>query len=85
MFSNISSPSFINPVLLFDTVAFKLYLPYSLRTLIEMNEFVCRTTHVPVGEDQLQHLELARDLARFFNNRYGVTFPEPVSILGKFI
>jgi tryptophanyl-tRNA synthetase len=32
---------------------------------------------VPVGEDQRQHLELARDLAQRFNNRYGETFTVP--------
>jgi tryptophanyl-tRNA synthetase len=32
---------------------------------------------VPVGEDQRQHLELARDLAQRFNNRYGDTFTVP--------
>ncbi len=32
---------------------------------------------VPVGEDQRQHLELARDLAERFNNRYGATFTVP--------
>jgi tryptophanyl-tRNA synthetase len=32
---------------------------------------------VPVGEDQVQHIELARDIARKFNKRYGRTFPEP--------
>ena len=38
-------------------------------------------THVPVGEDQKQHLELTRDIAIKFNNDYGVDFfpvPEPV-------
>jgi tryptophanyl-tRNA synthetase len=34
-------------------------------------------TVVPVGEDQLQHLELARETARRFNYRFGETFPEP--------
>ncbi|MBI2013104.1 MAG: tryptophan--tRNA ligase, partial [Candidatus Colwellbacteria bacterium] len=38
---------------------------------------------VPVGEDQLQHLELARDTARSFNRRFGRTFPEPKAILTK--
>lgn len=38
---------------------------------------------VPVGEDQLQHLELARDTARAFNRRFGRTFPEPKAILTK--
>jgi len=37
-------------------------------------------THVPVGEDQKQHVELARGIALRFNNLYGETFvvPEPV-------
>jgi len=37
------------------------------------------TTHVPVGEDQKQHLELSRNIAERFNNRFGQTFvvPEP--------
>jgi tryptophanyl-tRNA synthetase len=36
--------------------------------------------YVPVGKDQLQHLEMARDIARTFNNVYGETFvvPEPM-------
>ena len=38
-------------------------------------------THVPVGEDQKQHLELSRDIAGAFNRQYGAEFfplPEPV-------
>ncbi len=41
---------------------------------------VYQATHVPVGEDQKQHLELARDIATKFNADYGVelfTLPEP--------
>lgn len=34
-----------------------------------------KATHVPVGEDQVQHLQLAQSLARAFNNRFGSTFP----------
>jgi tryptophanyl-tRNA synthetase len=39
-----------------------------------------RTDAVPVGEDQLQHIELTRDLAQRFNSIYGDTFilPEPI-------
>jgi tryptophanyl-tRNA synthetase len=33
-----------------------------------------KATHVPVGEDQKQHLELARDIAQKFNNDFGVSF-----------
>ncbi|KKT82154.1 MAG: Tryptophan-tRNA ligase [Candidatus Azambacteria bacterium GW2011_GWA1_44_9] len=36
---------------------------------------------VPVGEDQLQHLELARTLARKFNNKFGQAFIEPKALL----
>jgi len=38
------------------------------------------STHVPVGHDQKQHVELARDIAQRFNSRFGETFivPEPM-------
>jgi len=39
---------------------------------------------VPVGEDQLPHLELAREIARRFNNLFGNTFPEPKAKLTNF-
>lgn len=39
--------------------------------------------HVPVGEDQLPHLELTREIARRFNQLYGETFPEPQDILSS--
>ena len=39
---------------------------------------------VPVGEDQLPHLELAREIARRFNNLFGNTFPEPEAKLTSF-
>ncbi|OAD08283.1 hypothetical protein MUCCIDRAFT_71661 [Mucor lusitanicus CBS 277.49] len=38
-------------------------------------------THVPVGEDQIQHLELARDIAALFNKTFGYTFPKPEAIV----
>jgi tryptophanyl-tRNA synthetase len=38
---------------------------------------------VPVGEDQLQHLELTRTLARKFNNKFGKIFTEPQALLTK--
>jgi tryptophanyl-tRNA synthetase len=37
---------------------------------------------VPVGEDQLSHLELTQEIARRFNRLYGNIFPEPKAILG---
>jgi tryptophanyl-tRNA synthetase len=36
---------------------------------------------VPVGEDQLPHIELTREVARRFNQLYGDTFPEPKALL----
>jgi tryptophanyl-tRNA synthetase len=41
---------------------------------------IYRATGVPVGQDQDQHLELARDIARTFNQRFGDTFPEPEAL-----
>ncbi len=38
---------------------------------------------VPVGEDQRQHLELTRDIARKFNAAYGETFPETEALIDK--
>ena len=38
---------------------------------------------VPVGQDQLPHLELAREIVRRFNSRFGKTFPEPQAKLTK--
>ena len=38
---------------------------------------------VPVGEDQVPHLELTREIARRFNSLYGKFFPEPQAILTK--
>jgi len=38
---------------------------------------------VPVGEDQVQHIELTRDIARRFNDKFGKIFPEPKPILTK--
>jgi tryptophanyl-tRNA synthetase len=41
-----------------------------------------RAQVVPVGRDNQSHIELARELARKFNNLYGEVFPEPDSIIG---
>ena len=40
-----------------------------------------RSTHVPVGDDQLQHIELTRDLTIAFNKKYSETFPLPEAII----
>ena len=39
---------------------------------------------VPVGEDQVPHVEITREIARKFNNQYGNVFPEPDALLTPF-
>ncbi|XP_056286343.1 tryptophan--tRNA ligase, mitochondrial [Pseudoliparis swirei] len=56
---------------------------YTYPVLQAADILLYRSTHVPVGEDQVQHLELAQDLARIFNNRYGDLFPEPTALLSS--
>jgi len=43
----------------------------------------CHADLVPVGRDQLPHLELTRTIARRFNQRYGPCFPEPSGLLSE--
>jgi tryptophanyl-tRNA synthetase len=44
---------------------------------------IYKAGYVPVGEDQVQHVELSREIARKFNARFGETFPEPQVILSS--
>jgi len=52
---------------------------FAYPVLMAADILLYRTNHVPVGEDQKQHLELARNIAERFNNKFGETFtvPEP--------
>ena len=53
---------------------------YAYPVLMAADILAYKATHVPVGEDQKQHLELTRDIAQSFNSTYGVNFfplPEP--------
>ncbi|MEJ2683210.1 MAG: tryptophan--tRNA ligase [Candidatus Sulfobium sp.] len=45
---------------------------------------IYRASHVPVGVDQVPHLEISREIARRFNNFYGEVFPEPEALLTEF-
>lgn len=40
-----------------------------------------KATHVPVGQDQAQHIQLAQDLAQIFNRQFGKTFPIPHTLI----
>lgn len=54
---------------------------FAYPALMAADILIYHATHVPVGEDQKQHLELTRDIATKFNHDYGVDFfpiPEPV-------
>ena len=55
---------------------------YSYPVLMAADILLYDATHVPVGDDQKQHLELCRDIAQKFNNDYGVSdflkVPEPL-------
>ncbi len=54
---------------------------YAYPTLMAADILLYQTTHVPVGDDQKQHVEMTRDLAQSFNHHYNedtFTIPEPV-------
>lgn len=44
---------------------------------------IYKAGYVPVGEDQIQHVEFSREVARRFNTRFGETFPEPKVLLSN--
>jgi tryptophanyl-tRNA synthetase len=55
---------------------------YAYPNLMSADILLYKATHVPVGEDQKQHLELARDTAQKFNNDFGVEFfPQPQPLI----
>jgi tryptophanyl-tRNA synthetase len=54
---------------------------FTYPVLMAADILLYRATHVPVGNDQVQHLELAREICRKFNARFGDVFPEPQPIL----
>ena len=56
---------------------------YTYPTLMAADILMYDADYVPVGEDQKQHVELARDVAERFNNKYGVTFTVPEPLIPK--
>ena len=57
---------------------------FSYPVLMAADILLYKADTVPVGEDQQQHVELSRVLAKKFNNKFGKTFPEPKTQLSKF-
>jgi len=49
--------------------------------LMSADILIFNATHVPVGKDQTQHLEMARDIAQRFNHHYGDTFVLPETVV----
>jgi tryptophanyl-tRNA synthetase len=51
--------------------------------LMAADILIFKATKVPVGDDQLSHLEITRELARRFNYLYGDFFPEPEAVVSE--
>jgi len=56
---------------------------FTYPVLMSADVLLYKATLVPVGEDQLQHLELVRDTVRRYNHRFGPIFTEPNPILSQ--
>lgn len=58
---------------------------FTYPVLMAADILLYQADYVPVGEDQRQHIELARDLAERFNNKYSETFVVPEGLIDKTI
>jgi tryptophanyl-tRNA synthetase len=56
---------------------------YSYPILMAADILMFKSTKVPVGRDQKQHVEMARDIAQRFNHHYGETFVLPEAVIGE--
>ena len=56
---------------------------FSYPILMAADILVFNATHVPVGRDQIQHIEMARDIAQRFNHQYGKHFNIPEAVIGE--
>ena len=56
---------------------------YSYPILMAADILMFKSTKVPVGQDQKQHVEMARDIAQRFNHHYGETFVLPEPVIGE--
>lgn len=56
---------------------------YSYPILMAADILMFRANKVPVGQDQKQHVEMARDIAQRFNHNYGETFVLPEAVIGE--
>ncbi len=56
---------------------------FSYPVLMAADILMFNATHVPVGKDQSQHIEMARDMAQRFNHRYGEIFTLPEAVIDE--
>ncbi len=56
---------------------------YNYPILMAADILLFNSKYVPVGQDQKQHVEMARDIAKAFNKRYGYTFVVPEELINK--
>lgn len=56
---------------------------FSYPVLMSADILMFNATHVPVGKDQIQHIEMARDIAGTFNFKYKPLFIEPVAVVDE--
>lgn len=54
---------------------------FSYPVLMAADILMFNATHVPVGKDQIQHIEMARDIAQRFNHHYGEVFTLPQAVV----
>jgi tryptophanyl-tRNA synthetase len=58
---------------------------FSYPVLMAADILMFNSTHVPVGRDQVQHLEMARDIAQRFNHHYGELFELPEAVVDEHV
>ncbi len=58
---------------------------FSYPVLMAADILLFKSTHVPVGRDQVQHLEMARDIAQRFNHHYGELFVLPEAVIDEHV
>ena len=58
---------------------------YSYPILMAADILMFNATHVPVGKDQIQHVEMARDIAARFNHHYGEHFAVPEAVVDNHV
>jgi len=58
---------------------------FSYPVLMAADILLFKSTHVPVGRDQVQHLEMARDIAQRFNHHYGELFVLPDAVIDEHV